>query len=69
LSTGVVSVKTGGAIFAIVDDHAELDGIVALVDINDEMIAAEPRYIFAASVADIDGIEPDLQSLPDASRD
>ena len=40
-----------------------------LVEINDEMIAAERRYIAAASVAEIDGIEPDLQSLPAASRD
>ena len=40
-----------------------------LVEINDEMIAAERRYISAASVADIDGIEPDLQSLPAAQRD
>ena len=40
-----------------------------LVEINDEMIAAERRYISAASVAEIDGIEPDLQSLPAASRD
>jgi putative transposase len=40
-----------------------------LVEINDEMIAAERRYISAASVADIDGIEPALQSLPAASRD
>lgn len=39
-----------------------------LVEINDEMIAAERRYIAAASVAEIDGIEPDLQSLPAASR-
>ena len=31
------------------------------------MIAAERRYIAAASVAEIDGIEPDLQSLPAAS--
>ena len=40
-----------------------------LVEINDEMIAAERRYIAAASVAEIDGIEPELQSLPAASRD
>ncbi len=40
-----------------------------LVEINDEMIAAERRYIAAASVADIDGIEPDLHSLPAAPRD
>ena len=40
-----------------------------LVEINDEMIAAERRYIAAASVAEIDGIEPDLQSLPAATRD
>ena len=40
-----------------------------LVEINDEMIAAERRYISAASVADIDGIEPDLHSLPAAPRD
>jgi len=40
-----------------------------LVEINDEMIAADRRYIAAASVAEIDGIEPDLQSLPAATRD
>ena len=40
-----------------------------LVEINDEMIAADRRYIAAASVAEIDGIQPELQSLPAASRD
>ena len=40
-----------------------------LVEINDEMIAADRRYIAAASVAEIDGIDADLQSLPAASRD
>jgi putative transposase len=40
-----------------------------LVDINDEMIAADRRYIAAASVAEIDGIAPDLHSLPAAPRD
>ena len=33
------------------------------------MIAAERRYIAAASVAEINGIEPELQSLPAATRD
>jgi hypothetical protein len=33
------------------------------------MIAADRHYVAAASVAEIDGIEPDLQSLPAASRD
>jgi transposase-like protein len=40
-----------------------------LVEINDEMIAADRRYIAAASVAEIDGIQPELQSLPAAPRD
>ncbi len=40
-----------------------------LVEINDEMIAADRRYIAAATVAEIDGIQPELQSLPAASRD
>ena len=40
-----------------------------LVEINDEMIAVDRRYIAAASVAEIDGIESDLQSLPAAPRD
>ena len=40
-----------------------------LVEINDEMIAADRRYIAANSVATIDGIEPELQSLPAAPRD
>lgn len=40
-----------------------------LLEINDEMIAAERRYISATSVADIDGIEPDLQSLRAATSD
>ena len=40
-----------------------------LVEINDEMIAAERRYIAAASVAEIDGVDIDLQSLPAATRD
>jgi len=40
-----------------------------LVEINDEMIATDRRYIAAASVAEIDGIQPDLQSLPAAPRD
>ncbi len=40
-----------------------------LVEINDEMIAADRRYIAAASVAEIDGIQPELQSLPAASSD
>jgi putative transposase len=40
-----------------------------LVEINDEMIAAERRYIAAVSVAEIDGIDTDLKSLPAASRD
>ena len=39
-----------------------------LVEINDEMIAADRRYITAASVAEIDGTTPDLHSLPTASR-
>ena len=39
-----------------------------LVEINDEMIAADRRYIAAASVAEIDGIQPEPQSLPTASR-
>ena len=33
------------------------------------MIAAERSCIAAASVAEIDGIEPDLRSLPAAPRD
>ena len=40
-----------------------------LVEINDEMIAAERRYIAAASVAEIYGVDIDLQSLPAATRD
>jgi hypothetical protein len=39
------------------------------VEINDEMIAADCRHIAAASVAEIDGIHPELQSLSAASRD
>ena len=58
-------------VVSIFPDTASVIRLVGalLVEISDEMIAAERRYISAASVADIDGIEPDLQSLPAASRD
>lgn len=39
-----------------------------LVEINDEMLAAERRYIAAASLTDLTPGEPDLQSLPAAPR-
>ncbi len=39
-----------------------------LVEINDEMIAADRRYIAAASVATIDDLNTELQSLPAAPR-
>lgn len=55
------------SIFADTASMIRLVGAL-LVEINDEMIAAERRYISAATVADIDGIEPDLQSLPAATR-
>jgi putative transposase len=58
-------------VVSIFPDTASVVRLVGalLVEINDEMIAAERRYIAAASVAEIDGIETDLQSLPAASRD
>ncbi|MGA9275661.1 transposase, partial [Ilumatobacter sp.] len=56
------------SIFPDTDSVIRLVGAL-LVEINDEMIAADRRYIAAASVAEIDGIEPDLQSLPAAPRD
>lgn len=56
------------SIFPDADSVIRLVGAL-LVEINDEMIAADRRYIAAASVAEIDGIEPDLQSLPAAPRD
>ena len=58
-------------VVGIFPDKASVIRLVGalLVEINDEMIAAERRYIAAASVAEIDGIEPDLQSLPAATRD
>ena len=63
--------RTRTNVVSIFPDTASVIRLVGalLVEINDEMIAAERRYISAASVADIDGIEPDLQSLPAASRD
>jgi len=39
-----------------------------LVEINDEMIAADRRYIAAASVATIDDLDTELTSLPAAPR-
>jgi len=39
-----------------------------LVEINDEMIAADRRYIAAASVATIDDLNTELTSLPAAPR-
>ena len=58
-------------VVSIFPDTASVIRLVGalLVEINDEMIAAERRYIAAVSVAEIDGIEADLQSLPAASRD
>jgi putative transposase len=56
------------SIFPDTDSVIRLVGAL-LVEINDEMIAADRRYIAAASVAEIDGIEPDLHSLPAAPRD
>jgi len=58
-------------VVSIFPDTASVIRLVGalLVEINDEMIAADRRYIAAASVAEIDGIEPDLQSLPAAPRD
>jgi len=58
-------------VVSIFPDTASVIRLVGalLVEINDEMIAAERRYISAASVADINGIDPDLQSLPAASSD
>jgi hypothetical protein len=41
---------------------------VACVEINDEMIAAERRYIAAASVADLVDHNTQLPSLPAAPR-
>ncbi len=63
--------KRRTSVVSIFPDTASVIRLVGalLVEINDEIIAAERRYISAASVADIDGIEPDLQSLPAASRD
>ena len=58
-------------VVSIFPDTASVIRLVGalLVEINDEMIAAERRYIAAASIAEIDGIDTDLQSLPAASRD
>lgn len=56
------------SIFPDTDSVIRLIGAL-LVEINDEMIAADRRYIAAASVAEIDGIESELQSLPAAPRD
>ena len=58
-------------VVSIFPDAASVIRLVGalLVEINDEMIAAERRYIAAVSVAEIDGIQPDLQSLPAAPRD
>jgi transposase-like protein len=39
-----------------------------LVELNDEMIAAERRYIAAASIADLTDDQPQLASLPAAPR-
>lgn len=39
-----------------------------LVEINDEMLAAERRYIAAASLTDLNPGEPELTSLPAAPR-
>lgn len=39
-----------------------------LVEINDEMIAAERRYIAAASLTDLNPTNPELTSLPAAPR-
>jgi len=57
-------------VVGIFSDTASVIRLVGalLVEINDEMIAADRRYIAAASVAEIDGITPDLHSLPTASR-
>jgi len=58
-------------VVGIFPDSASVIRLVGalLVEINDEMIAAERRYIAAASVAEIDGIVTDLRSLPAAPSD
>ena len=58
-------------VVSIFPDTASVIRLVSalLGEINDEMIAADRRYIAAASVAEIEGIEPDLQSLPAAPSD
>ncbi len=40
-----------------------------LVEINNDILAADRRNIAAASIADIDGAQSRLQSLPAAPRD